>query len=111
MAELPPYVEHVRSIKRAVEEQLGFAPQCDCGNAAVVAYQAHPVDACGGATAPADVVLVCGACLRNKLHGVQERLLLGHLGVKPSECEQCGLTIVTLSDIIVTLQPLWIWSD
>lgn len=95
----------------AVEHQLGFRPECPCGYLAVVAYQAHPVDGCGGATAPAEVVLLCGACLRKALDGVQRVLLDAFLGLRPDECLECGLHIVTLSDIIVRLQPLWIWTE
>ena len=105
------HADHVRGIKRAVEKTLGFAPECSCGRSAVVAIQTHPVDACAGHTAAPDVRLVCGLCLQTELGQIQNRLLSGHLGLSPQECTQCGLTIVSLSDIIVRLQPLWVWAD
>lgn len=104
MPDAPSYV-------KATEKQLGFRPDCPCGGWAVVSLQAHPVDACGGRTAPADVLLLCRGCLERELASIQRVLLDAFLGLRPAECNQCGLTIVTLSDIIVRLQPLWIWSD
>lgn len=94
-----------------VERQLGFRPECSCKHLAVVAYQAHPVDACGGRRAPADVVLMCGQCLHNELERVGKLLLDAFLGSRPDECQQCGLRIVSLSDIIDRIQPLWIWPE
>lgn len=98
----------------AIEQQLGFRPQCastGCGCLATVAYQAHPVDRCEGRTGAPDVVLLCGQCLRDALLVVQGVLLDVFLGLRPDECKQCGLKTVTLSDIIVKLCPLWFWGE
>lgn len=98
----------------AIEQQIGLRPQCSsagCEYLATVAYQAHPVDRCEGRTGAPDVVLLCGQCLRDALLVVQGVLLDVFLGLRPDECEQCGLKTVTLSDIIVKLCPLWFWGE
>lgn len=94
-----------------VEEQLGFRPECKCGCLGTVGWQAHPVDECGGNREAGEAVLLCGACLEDELVKVQGILLDGFLGIRPEECKTCGLRIVMLSDIIVRIQPLWIWSE
>lgn len=95
----------------AVEEQVGFRPECRCGCLGTVGYQAHPVDECGGSREAPEAVLLCGGCLEDELVKVQGILLDAFLELRPAECTTCGLTIVSLSDIIVRIQPLWIWSE
>lgn len=100
-----------KSYTDATRKALGFSPQCGCGGLAVAWLQAHPVDGCEGRTGPAEGMLLCRGCLERELCAIQAVLLDAFLAIRPPECTQCGLTIVTLSDIIVRLQPLWIWED
>lgn len=94
-----------------VEEQLGFRPECRCGCLGTVGYQAHPIDECAGSTEPPEAVLLCGACLEDELVKVQGILLDAFLGIRPAECKSCGLPVRMLSDVIVRIQPLWVWTE
>lgn len=77
-----------------------FDPMCKCGNHAVHFLEIHAVDYCTELR-PTWISLLCPACLGRDIARAAKVLSHGEVW-----CSTCGTTLVTLSDIIVTVSPL-----
>ncbi|AEJ95356.1 hypothetical protein SEA_LITTLELAF_77 [Mycobacterium phage LittleLaf] len=98
--------------KLVAEQMGGIRPECDgCKGWAVTFIECHPVDLCAGAQQATVSKLLCKACLEACIADIQDTLLNSFLHIRPDHCWQCGLTIVSLSDIIVRIQPLWVLPE
>jgi hypothetical protein len=89
-----------RRIAASATTVSDFDPRCECGQAAVMFLELHNVDYCTQ-TRRTVSALVCKPCSFRDMARVQELLLDG-----PDFCSSCGLTIVSLSDMVVRLSPL-----
>jgi hypothetical protein len=78
-----------------------FDPKCDCGNHAAAYLEIHAIDYCTQ-DRPTWAKFLCQACLTRDMSRVQNIVVEGG-----AFCSTCGLTIVSLSDMVVRLCPLW----
>lgn len=91
----------VRRITTPHTSVSDFDPMCDCGNKAVVFMEIHNAHQ-SHETGPTLSKLLCRPCTKRDLDRVLTVLMDG-----PVQCKTCDLRIVTLSDMVVRLCPLW----
>lgn len=79
---------------------LDFAPMCKCGNQATHYLEVHAVDHCTE-DKPTWVKLICKACVSTEVLRVASIVADGE-----EWCSTCGLSLVNLGDLIVSLVPI-----
>lgn len=88
------------SIASGLTYALDFEPVCKCGGRATHYLEIHAVDYCTTAKRTW-VELLCAACLGRSVAQVANIVADGE-----EWCSSCGTPLLTLSDIIVTAQPI-----
>lgn len=83
-----------------MSEALDFAVTCSCGSPAMSFLELHAVDFClmGEPTVGG---FRCQPCLDREMARIEEIVSTG-----TEWCSNCGLTMVTIADMVVRLSPV-----
>lgn len=88
-----------RRIAASHTSVMDFAITCDCGNVATTYLEIHSFGLCD--KDPTTGQFFCDGCFKMSMARVQDIVDEGD-----ADCDVCARKVITLSDIVVRIQPL-----